>query len=217
MPGNARWDRNGAEIVGVLEDLSFEHPAAAVKPHVFTRMGSLVAVVDSALTAAGLRQALDRIVADGVIDARVSSVEPLAKLRNEVTAPDRARGFLTLTTAAVVVFLAGFGFYGTQRFLVAARRREYATRASLGAGPRALGRLVFWRGLLLALPGLAAGALLAFIVVAWLRDGFVSREIAPGVVTTWVVVGLLALLLVASIGPAREARRTEPAPLLRHE
>ena len=88
---------------------------------------------------------------------------------------------------------------------------------SIGAGPKALGRLVILRGLTLGLPGLALGALLAFITVAWLRDDFVSREISPYAVTLAVVVGLVLLLAGASLGPARQAMRTLPAPLLREE
>jgi ABC-type antimicrobial peptide transport system permease subunit len=70
---------------------------------------------------------------------------------------------------------------------------------------------------MLSLPGLVIGAFLAFIVVAWLRDDFVSRDISPGIVTLSVTVGLVLLLLSASLGPARQARRTQPAPLLREE
>jgi hypothetical protein len=87
----------------------------------------------------------------------------------------------------------------------------------IGAGPKALGRLVIGRGLALGLPGVALGGLLAFIVSAWLRDDFVSREVSPGVVTVAVAAGLMVVLLAASLGPARQARRTEPAPLLREE
>jgi ABC-type lipoprotein release transport system permease subunit len=100
---------------------------------------------------------------------------------------------------------------------VTAGRREYAIRASLGAGPRALGRLVLWRGLSLGLPGLVLGTLLSFLTVAWLRDDFVSRNVLASVVTLAVFVGLVLLLIAASLGPARQARRTQPAPLLRED
>jgi ABC-type antimicrobial peptide transport system permease subunit len=66
----------------------------------------------------------------------------------------------------LVVFLAAIGFYGTQRYLVTAGRREYAIRSALGAGPRSLGRLVIARGMRLGLPGLIFGIILAFLVVA---------------------------------------------------
>src|SRR5690606_31590614 len=173
IPGNRRWNAEGAEIVGVLENLPFEHPAAPVKPRVFSAAGGLTAVVETTMTAADLRQAFDRLIAAGVIDAQISGIQPLDALRKELLAPDRARGFLTIATAALVVVLAAFGLYGTQRYLVAAGRREYAIRAALGAGPKAIGRLVVWRSWLLGLPGLVMGGLFAFIVVAWLRDDFV--------------------------------------------
>lgn len=217
LPGSSRWGAQGVEIIGVLEDLSFQHPAAAVRPHVLTTNGSLTAVVVTRLTAAKLHQALDRLIADGVIDATVNEVQPLTVLRNELIAPDRARGYLTIATAALVVFLAAIGFYGTQRYLVSAGRCEYAIRASLGAGPAALGRLVFTRGLMLSLPGLVLGGLFAFIVVVVLRDDYLSREISPAAVTIAVIAGLVLLLLAASLGPARQARRTQPAPLLRED
>jgi len=117
----------------------------------------------------------------------------------------------------LVVILAAFGFYGTQRFLVAAGRREYAILGALGAGPRALGRLVLNRGVALGIPGLVLGTLLAFIVVAWLRDDFVSRGVSPAAVSALVALGIAALIVDATLGPARQARNTEPAPLLREE
>jgi ABC-type lipoprotein release transport system permease subunit len=76
---------------------------------------------------------------------------------------------------------------------------------------------VLRRGLTLSLPGLVVGGLLAFIVVAWMRDDFVSREISPGVVCVIVVAGLAALVLLATFGPARRARQIQPASLLREE
>jgi len=211
---------SGKEIVGVLEDMSYGHPAGAVGPFVFGRSGAFSegpVVIDSRLTAAALQGELDDLTESGSLDIAVNDIRPLRQPRADQLAPDRARTSLTIVTAALVVLLAAFGYYGTQRYLVAAGRREYAIRASLGAGPRALGRLVISRGLLLSLPGLVLGALLAFITVAWLRSEFVGDEVSPAVVTGAVVAGLSLLLLAATLGPAGEARRTQPAPLLRED
>jgi ABC-type antimicrobial peptide transport system permease subunit len=217
MPG-----AQSTEIIGVLEDLSFEHPNADVLPYAFLTSNtsfffSSMTVIESSLTAGELQQALQGLVDSGELELAVQNVRPLRELRANLIAADRGRGLLTILTAALVVFLAGLGFYGTQRYLVTAGRREYAIRASLGAGPRALGRLVLARGLVLSLPGLVIGTLGAFALVAWLRGDFVSRAISPAVVTLAVVAGLILLLLAASLGPARQARRTQPAPLLREE
>jgi|GEM_PF-3827733 len=52
-----------------------------------------------------------------------------------------------------------------------------------------------------------------FIVVALLRDGFVSRGVSPTVVAALVAIGIAMLVVGATLGPARHARNTEPAPL----
>ena len=206
------------EIIGVLEELSFEHPSAAVVPYVFlshTGINARSAVIESELTAAELQQALQLAAGTGELELGVEEVQSLRALRNDWIAPDRMRGLLTMTLAALVVFLSALGFYGTQRYLVVAGQREYAIRAALGAGPRALGRLVFRRGIFMCFPGLVVGGLLAYIVVALLRSDFVSRDVSALIVAIDVVAGLFSLILVASMGPAREARRAQPTQLLR--
>ena len=210
----------GQEIIGVLEDMSYGHPAGTIGPIVFGRSGAFSEgplVIESGLTAAVLQQELDRLTESGSLDIVLSNIRPLRQPRADQLAPDRARTSLTIATAVLVVLLAAFGYYGTQRYLVAAGRREYAIRASLGAGPRALGKLVVSRGLLMSLPGLVLGGMLAFIAVAWLRSDFLGDEVSPAIVTVTVVAGLALLLLAATLGPAGEARRTQPAPLLRED
>jgi predicted permease len=210
-----------SQVIGVMRDVSFQHPLDDVPPMAFIAPGPIfgngVALVRSTLTTAQLRQAVQGLVDSGALEMNINDVAALPTLRRNVLAADRARSFLTIAAATMVVLLAAFGFYGTQRYLVTAGRREYAIRASLGAGPRALGRLVQLRGLRLGLPGLAFGLPLAFILVAWLRDDYVTEAVSPFAVTIAVAIGLAALLAVASIGPARQARRTQPAPLLREE
>ena len=110
-----------------------------------------------------------------------------------------------------------FGFYGTQRYLVTAGRREFAIFAALGAGPRAIGRLVTRRALMFGLPGLCFGAVSGFIVVAWMRDEYVTDVVPPLTVTLLVSAAISALLLAATIAPARAARNTDPGPLLKQE
>jgi putative ABC transport system permease protein len=214
-------DRGGtqtsSEIVGVVEDLSFWHPADEVEPLVFLTEGARGTVLRSSRPVAELQRDMQGLIDSGVLEVVSVSLTPVAALRSAFLAPDRARGFLTIVTASLVVLLAAFGFYGTQRYLVGAGRREYAIRASLGAGPAALGRLVLGRGVALSLPGLILGGLLAFIAVASMRDDFGSRDISAGVVAAAVVVGLGALLIIASLGPAREAKCTQPALLLRED
>jgi len=206
-------------IVGVLPNLSYQHPLDTVDPTIFIANGfsfSGVAIIESTLAAGALQKPIQDALRT-VEQRTMGNIEPLSRIHDTTLAPDRARGLLTIATAVIVVLLAAIGFYGTQRYLVIAGRREYAIRASLGAGPLALGRLVLSRGLMLGLPGLILGLPLAFILVAWLRGDYVSRAISPAAVSLVVALALVALLLLATAGPARLARRTQPAPLLRED
>jgi putative ABC transport system permease protein len=214
--------QTSTEIVGVLEDLSLQHPSAEVPPTAFVTsmpqtQRSFSALIRSESTSAQLMQQLRGLNEAGAIEIPPFYVRPLKQLRTNLLIGDMVRAALTLAGAGLVVVLAISGFYGTQRYLVAAGRREYAIRASLGAGPRALGRLVVERGLRLGLPGLVIGTLVAFTTVAWLRDRYIPYETSALAATALVAGALVLLLLAASFGPSRHARRTQPAPLLRDD
>lgn len=209
------------KIVGVLRDVPYAHPAEEIKPMIY-RLATPSSARDMILVrgkvrAAELQQTLQAMIDRGELDLALDEAKPLEEIWSETLSADRVRSVMTALCAALVVLLAALGFYGTQSYLVAAGRREYAIRAALGAGPRALGRLVVARGMLLGLPGLVLAAVLGFLTVAWLRDRFVSTEVSPLVATVAVLTASLALLWFATLGPARRARDTAPAPLLREE
>jgi ABC-type antimicrobial peptide transport system permease subunit len=180
-----------------------------------------IAVVESSLGRADLQNAIDGLIESGALDVTLNNLESANSIRSQVLAEDRARGLLTIGETVLVVLLAAAGFYGTQRYLVAVGRREYAIRASLGAGPSALSRLVFKRGLLLGLPGLLLSLPLVFILVSWLyKEEYVRSDysvVSVTLIVAAVAMGLLVLMTAASIGPSLQARRTQPAPLLREE
>ncbi len=100
--------------------------------------------------------------------------------------------------AGVVALLLLIGCMNAANLLLAhysARGREIAVRASLGATRRQLMRSVLTEALVLALLGGAAGALLAFWLVALVRTA--PREVLPGVQD--VHVDLLALGFAAAL------------------
>jgi putative ABC transport system permease protein len=208
-------------IAGVLADASFSHPEEAVSPMLFHPSASNSAtdsiIIQTRLAPSDIRSALQAMIRDGEIDFRLSEVHYLADRWNDALAADRARSGLTAAAALVVVVLAGFGFYGMQRYMVAAGRREYAILAALGAGPGALGRVVLKRGLTIALPGLILCVPLAYLAAAWLQDRFVGPGVHPWGVSAAVGLGVVSLVVLASLGPAARVRRIVPSSVLREE
>lgn len=75
--------------------------------------------------------------------------------------------------------LAALGFYGTQRYLVTARRGEYAVRSALGADPQSLARLVITRAFVAGLPGLVVGSVPAFAATPGCGQSFCRARCRP--------------------------------------
>lgn len=217
-----------ARVVGVVRDAAYGHPAEEISPRMLVpAMGAASSdqiLIAANLGAEQLEAGLRRLIAAGALDFEIAKLDRVADLMARQLAPDRARLVLTLASAMLVVVLAAVGFYGTQRYLVSAGRREFAVREALGADPRRLGRLVQRRSLLLAAPGIVLTVPLGFALVVALRNGFasssdsaVSSQISPFAIEVVVAFGLVALALAASRGPARLARLIDAGPLLREE
>jgi predicted permease len=209
-------------IVGVIRDVSFQHPSETVPPMAFRRLAGpqtsfSLTLVETTNTPDALRNMLQQRIDAGELDFEIADIRPVETAWNDLLAPDRARTLLTIASAIIVLILAATGYYGTQRYLVAAGRRQFAIVAALGASPQVIFRQVLRRGISFGLPGLIVGVPLAFALVVWLRRDFVAADVSPMLVATMVLAAVLALLLGATSGPAREARATDPARLLREE
>lgn len=212
---------SGAEVVGVVRDMKFLHPAEGAMPMIFapglpTGAHDTI-LVRTSMHPEALLAALESIIRRDGLDIRFREASALSEVWAERLSADHARTWLTAASAGLVVLLSGLGFYGTQRYLVAAGRREYAIRAAVGAGPRAIGHLVIRRGLELGLPGVLLGGLLAFVLVAWMRNEQVVAFVMPLPVALVTGAGLLALVMISVVGPMRQARRKRLAQVLREE
>lgn len=158
----------------------------------------------------------------------LAELDPAVPLANVITldealaeslAEPRLRSHLVLGFAVIAAGLAALGIYGVLAFSIAQRRRELGIRLALGAERRDLLRMVLREGLRVATPGLALGAgiwLVLMIVLGRVRplSGFALGDV-PAILAAVACLALCAL--VASLGPARRAARTEPADVLRGE
>ena len=134
-------------------------------------------------------------------------------------------GAIAIVTASVLL-LSSAGIYAMMSFTVARRRREIGIRSALGARPRRLLAGVFGRagaqlgaGVLAGLTG-AALASRAIDAAGGLGDAALAQgPLAEG---GWILVPavaalMLALGMLAALGPARRGLAIEPTEALREE
>jgi predicted permease len=145
------------------------------------------------------------------------NVRTLAEHVNRSLYADRLRAELIGWLAALALVLAAVGIYGIVSFSVAERTREVGIRLALGADPRLVLRMVLGGSLRLATVGLGAGLLLT----AWLTRRIASDLYGVGALDPATIVGscavLLAVVMAATLIPARRATRIDPVVALRTE
>jgi ABC-type antimicrobial peptide transport system permease subunit len=137
--------------------------------------------------------------------------------------PFRLVGALMAACGLMALLLATVGIYGVVSYSVAQRTREVGIRIALGASHNQIMKLVVRQGMLLVVYGLAAGLLLAFVLMRVAASAVAEAEILFGVSTTdsltfaGVTLVLTAVALLACYLPARRATRVDPVVALRYE
>ena len=133
--------------------------------------------------------------------------------------PQRIAAWVAGSVGSIGIFLAALGLYGLTAFLVAQRTREIAIRMAMGATQGQVQTMVLRQAARLGVIGGVIGLALAAglgLVVQSLSLLVNVRSVDP---LTFASVLLLmgAVLLTASLFPARRAARTDPATALRAE
>jgi len=147
----------------------------------------------------------------------VYNVRPMEEVIAGAIAPRRANTLLITLFGLVAVGLAAVGVYGVIAYGISRRTREIGIRVALGARRGDVLALVVREGVALAVVGVAlgvAGAWMLRRVVASLLYG-----VAPSDPTTFVAaaLALLVVALAATLLPARQALRVDPARTMRAE
>ena len=213
-----------AVVIGVVNDIRYPGAASRTQPEIYychrQMNGRLpVPVVTLVLRTRGEPAALAPAMRTAVREADGGLVpEAVVPMEERIlTSLVRPRLYATLLSgfAALALLVAGVGLFGVLSYSVSQRGRELAVRAALGARRIDLVLLVVRQGLLVAVPGIAAGLVVSALLAGSIRA--LLYGVAPTDAATYVAVPIV--LLVASIAaclePARRAARLDPARVLR--
>ncbi len=213
---------NPVEIVGVVADARQTelkeppHPtiflANAQGPMYFAHL-VVRARNDPRQMALAVQAAIHRVDPDQA----VSNVETMDSIFSDSVARPRFQLVLLIVFAGLAVLLATIGVYGVVSYSVSQRMQEIGIRVALGARSGDVSRLVLREGLLLG--GLGVGVGLAAALASTRVLQTLLFEVTPtDPVTLSAVAGLLlAVVLAATLWPARRATKVDPMVALRYE
>jgi putative ABC transport system permease protein len=161
--------------------------------------------------------AITHTIHDMASNQPVERAATLEDIRTEVLTPDRLNAIVFGGFATLALLISVVGVAGVLAFSVSGRTREFGIRMALGAPPRSILTGVLKDGLVIALIGVTAGALIG-VVFARLLGKYVSEVQMPGVLPLLAsAVLILAAALLASALPAARAARVDAIQALRTE
>ncbi len=210
------------EVVGVVADVRWERPDARSQPAFYVSAAQkdreVISVIartplDLSSFAAAARAAVH------AVDSRqaVNVVTTVDQLVADAVAEPRFYALATVGFAVLALVLGAVGIFGAVSAAVSERVHEIGVRVALGAGPRAVQRLVLAQALGPVVLGVGLGGVAAFWVVRSLRS--LLFEVSPADPLTLVAVPLVVLGAagMAAWLPARWALRINPVDALRQE
>jgi putative ABC transport system permease protein len=215
-------EQPATEIVGVVGNGRTDDLTQAPEPEIYLSFWQATAFSKHLV----LRTVGDPRSVIAAVPRELHTVEPTAAVENVKTLNQIRSDSLASRTFAMQL-LVGFavvgsvltlvGIYGVLSLSVAARRREIAIRAAVGAERRDIRNLVFAEGFRLIAGGVIIG-LLAAVLLSRVLKSFLF-EVEPTDPATLIVVGLLftGVALLACWEPTRRAANVDPIEALRYE
>jgi predicted permease len=215
---------NFGTIVGVVADVKrfgLENGAQSECYHSYLQCENIYeeqelvvrTVGDPLKWAPAVRQQVWAIDADQPVESMMSMEQRLA----ESMAARRFQMLLFGLFAVVALVIATVGIYGVISYAVSQRTHEIGIRMALGAQTSDVLGMVIWRGLSLALTGVALGLAAALALTRLIKSMLFNVSETDPATFALIALLLVGVALIASYIPARRATKVDPLQALRHE
>jgi predicted permease len=158
-----------------------------------------------------------RIIREMSVDQPIEQAATLEDIRAEVLAPDRLNTVVFGGFAMLALTISVVGVAGVLAFSVSGRTREFGIRLALGAHPRRILTNVLVEGLVIAVIGVAAGAVVGFAFARVLGSYIQDARLPGALPLTGSVAVILVSTVMASLLPAARAARVDVMQALRSE
>jgi putative ABC transport system permease protein len=215
-------DRPPNEIVGVVNNGRTDDLTHQAEPEIYLCFWQAGAFSKHLV----VRTSGDPRAVMAAVTRELRAVDPTSAVENMKTL-DQIRDDSLASRTFAMQLLVGFalvgsvltlvGIYGVLSLSVAARRREIAIRAAVGAGKADIRNLVFAEGVGLIAGGVISGMAAAFVLARVLRSFLF--EVDPADPVTLLAVGALfaGVALLACWEPTRRAAKIDPIEALRYD
>ncbi len=160
---------------------------------------------------------LTRIIRGLSSEQPVEKAATLEDIRAEVLTPDRLNTLVFGGLAGLALLIAVVGVAGVLAFSVSGRTREFGIRLAVGAQPRHLLMGVITEGTVMAVSGIAAGAIVGYGLARLAGSYFPSLQMPSAWPVIASVIVLLVAAVIASMFPAARAAHVDVNEALRAE
>ena len=210
-------------IVGIVADLKSSKLDAAVDPELFfpyTKADSLfgfTTLVRMNRSPDAIAPAMRSVVSEIDPTQVGTDVRTLEDVLGESIAPRRLNLFLLGTFATTSLVLAIIGIFSVLSYVVAQRRREIGVRLALGASYRQVMRMIVRQGVKTIVPGIVAGAVVAFALRRLMAGLLYGVEPTDLPTFTLVTALLSTAALLACYVAARRVLQIDSRSALHHD
>jgi putative ABC transport system permease protein len=197
--------------------LDLEPRSEVYRPYLVNPLGAPILVVRTSSQPENMVAAVRNELRAIDPNIPLSAFSTMPQLISRSVAPRRFSMLLLAVFATVALVLATVGIYGVMSYSVTQRTREIGIRMALGAERSDVLRLVLKGGIALALVGVGAGLVGAFLLTRWMTTLLFGVTPTDAATFLLVSIGLIAVAFVACLVPARRATKVDPLIALRYE